>query len=258
LFDICAARPSPIPFYGELGSVNPVVVLPGAARRRGKEVAAEVAAAILLRGGQVCTRPGLVFVPSRGADEFVACLRVAVRSAMPVVPLNEGIGAAYAAALADRAGRLGEVPGPPPESDTMTPRILEVPAEGFVVADLDLLREECFGPTAVLVRYSTTADLGEAIASLAPRLVAGLYADDEDRPTAAAVLPLLSAGSGRLVWNGPTTTLHVGRATHHGGGFPASTAEGTTSVGVHAIDRWLRPIAFEGFPNDLLPTRLRG
>ncbi|HEX5569546.1 MAG TPA: hypothetical protein VFY14_21940 [Streptomyces sp.] len=119
-----------------------------------------------------------------------------------------------------------------------------------------VLLRECSGPYALVVRYRDTEDLTGALGALALSLVCAPHADDADGDTARDLLPLLAAGAGRVAWNDATCGLRVGWATHHGGGYPASTASGTTSVGAAAIGRWLRPVAYQGVPTEFLPAEL--
>jgi NADP-dependent aldehyde dehydrogenase len=264
LFDLCAARPSPIPFYGELGSVNPAVVLPGAARNRPADLARVLADSVLTRGGQVCTKAGLLFLPEGTAGDAVLELLLArvAESPRPVL-LNPSIRAAYVAGTAARAALPGtrvltrDEPVEGGRLDPVPPVLLTTCAAALRENPGSVLFEECFGPCAVVVRYRDTEDLTGALAALAPSLVCALHADDADGDTARALLPLLAAGAGRVVWNDATCGLRVGWATQHGGGYPASTASGTTSVGAAAIGRWLRPVAYQGVPAAFVPDELR-
>ncbi|WP_327241794.1 aldehyde dehydrogenase family protein [Streptomyces sp. NBC_01320] len=264
LFDLCAARPSPIPFYGELGSVNPAVVLPGAARNRPVDLARVLADSVLTRGGQVCTKAGLLFLPKDADGDAVleALLARVTGTAWPVL-LNSSICAAYVAGTAARAALPGvrvltrDEPSAGGRLDPVPPVLLTTDAATLRENPGSALSEECFGPCALVVRYRDTEDLTAALAALAPSLVCALHADDADGDTARAVLPLLAAGAGRVVWNDATCGLRVGWATQHGGGYPASTASGTTSVGAAAIGRWLRPVAYQGVPAGFLPDELR-
>ncbi|MCX4390103.1 aldehyde dehydrogenase family protein [Micromonospora peucetia] len=262
LFDLCAARPLPIPFYGELGSVNPAVVLPHAARSP-ERVIEPLVTSMLARGGQVCTKAGLVFLPD-DAEDLADRLRQRMLDAPRPVLLNPSITAAYAAGTARRAALDGvEVLSGDAAATGAGDRspVSPVLLATTVVSLLDDanadLRDECFGPYAVLVRYRSVAELRTALAALPSSLVAGVYATDGDLPDARDVLPVLVDRAGRVVWNQPTSGLRVGWATHHGGGYPASTASGTTSVGATAIRRWLRPSALQGWPAALLPAELR-
>jgi NADP-dependent aldehyde dehydrogenase len=262
LFDRCASRPVPIPFYGELGSVNPAVVLPHAARTPGPVMEALVTS-VLTRGGQVCTKAGLIFVPTSDADHLVDQLCQRMASARNPVLLSASITAAYASGVAKRAALSGvDVlcvgnAATAQERAPVAPVLLATSVAGLLDAANADLREECFGPLAVLVRYGSVAELHRGLAALPSSLVSALYAADDDLADAKSVLPTLVERSGRVVWNEPTTGLRVGWATHHGGGYPASTASGTTSVGATAIRRWLRPSGMQNWPDVLLPSELR-
>ncbi|WP_069816413.1 aldehyde dehydrogenase family protein [Streptomyces sp. TP-A0874] len=262
LFDLCAARPEPIPFYGELGSVNPVVVLPSAGSARPAGIVAALEASLLVRGGQVCTKGGLIFVPDQCAD-VVDGLRDRLAAAPEPVLLSPSIRQAYLAGTAERAALPGcevlftrNVSGDTGGSP-VPPLLLSTDVETLLDPGHRSLLTECFGPYAVVVRYRDTAELARALAALPASLVCAVHADPEDTSAVRDLLPLLAAGSGRVVWNGPTAGLRVGWATHHGGGYPASTASGTTSVGAAAIKRWLRPSSLQGLPAELLPEELR-
>ncbi|SBT43116.1 aldehyde dehydrogenase family protein [Micromonospora narathiwatensis] len=262
LFDLCAARAEPIPFYGELGSVNPAVVLPYAARTP-DAVIEPLVTSMLTRGGQVCTKAGLVFLPD-DAEDLADRLRRRMAAAPHPVLLNASIAAAFPAGTAKRAALDGvEVlcgDGPVAgagERGPVRPVLLATTVTGLLADANADLREECFGPYAVLVRYRSVAELRTALAVLPASLVAGVYGTDDDLTDARGVLDVLVDRAGRVVWNQPTSGLRVGWATHHGGGYPASTAAGTTSVGATAIRRWLRPSALQGWPTALLPDELR-
>lgn len=264
LFDLCAARPSPIPFYGELGSVNPVVVLPAAARDRPAALARVLADSVLTRGGQVCTKAGLLFLPEGAdGDAVLEALSARVAEAAWPVLLNPSIRAAYVLGTAERAALPGvrvltrHRPAGESPADPVPPVLLTTGAATLREDPESVLTEECFGPCALVVRYRDTEDLTAALTALAPSLVCALHADDTDADTARALLPLLAAGAGRVVWNDATCGLRVGWATQHGGGYPASTDSATTSVGAAAIGRWLRPVAYQGVPAGFLPDELR-
>lgn len=256
LFDRCAARPRPIPFYGELGSLNTVVVTPGAIRRNAADVAATIGDAMLARHGQMCTKPGLVLAPASD-DEFVACLAERVDGTGPVRLLDEATRRRFRDVLSSQAGsatvrvRAG---GPDATGDDVRPTLLEIAAHDFLTGP-DVLRDECFGPAALVVRYADDAERDAVLDAVPAALVAGLHADaDTERDLAERLIARLTRIAGRVVWDGPTTGLRVGWASHHGGGYPASTASSQTAVGAAALRRWLRPVSVQGLPNDLLPA----
>ncbi len=253
---LAAERPRPIPFFGELGSVNPVFVTADAARERGAAIAEGWVASFTLGAGQFCTKPGLLVAPR---DES---LRAAAQSAAQDVGgqgmLTEAIRETYLRGLSERLESTGvEVlagGGWDAATDTVTPTLVSVSIDA-VLADPALL-EECFGPTSILVEYTDEKqmlDLAEALPGL---LSAGVHGQGGEA-IIAELLPRLVAHAGRVLWNGWPTGVAVTWSMHHGGPFPATTAAATTSVGAAAVDRFLRPVTWQGMPQEILPVPLR-
>ena len=259
LFDLAAARPVPIPFYGELGSLNPVLVTERLAAARPEQTAAGLVGSYTLGQGQFCTKPGLVLVPAGAAgDTLVTAAIEAAKAVAPGALLDSRMRAnfldGFAARAADPGVRtLAMAEAAPDDGDPQAVRagLLEVDA-----ADVsgDLL-EECFGPVTVLVRYRDPAEAEEVLSRLGGNLTATLHAEP-DEPDAAAWLARLSRFAGRVIFGGWPTGVAVAPAMTHGGPYPATTSP-TTSVGGTAIDRWLRPVTFQTVPAALLPEELR-
>ena len=256
LLDLVNARPEPIPFYGELGSLNPLVVTPGAAAARGAAIAEGLAASITGSAGQLCTKPGLVFVPAGEAgDELVEELAAILGESVAQPLLNVGIANSYREIL----GRLTSTPG---VTAAVTAQEQSEPAwaaVGLLVtgsAGLPEVLEECFGPAAVVVRYADEADLVAALKQVPGSLTASLHSEPDEsaltRRLAEAVAPI----AGRLVFNGFPAGVRVSWAQHHGGPWP-STNTLHTSVGVTAVRRFLRPMVWQDAPQELLPEELR-
>jgi NADP-dependent aldehyde dehydrogenase len=255
LFDLAVSRPEPIPFYGELGSVNPAFVTPGTAAQRGEEVATGFVGSVSLGNGQFCTKPGLLFVPAgSGLEDRVAAL-VGEKPATPM--LSEQIRSGYSAALAGLAERpgvrviAGEVE---PEGDP-SPTILAATASDLL-SDPEALTQECFGPAAIVVSYSSEEELLAVAQVFDGQLTATIHGEGQE-PVTSALQKLLSERVGRVVWNGWPTGVSVSYAQHHGGPYPATTSVQTTSVGTAAIDRFLRPVTFQDAPDDVLPPALQ-
>jgi NADP-dependent aldehyde dehydrogenase len=258
LFDLAAARPSPIPFYGELGSLNPVLITERAAETRPAEIAAGLVASYTLGQGQFCTKPGLVLVPAgQAGDALTRSARETAAEAAPGALLDARMREHFLAGFAARAAApgvrtLAAAAAAPSDDAPQAVRagLLEVDA-----ADLggDLL-EECFGPVTVLVRYRDAADAETVLSSLGGNLTATLHAESGE-PDAAAWLTRLSRFAGRVVFGGWPTGVAVAPAMTHGGPYPATTTP-TTSVGGTAIDRWLRPVTYQTVPPELLPPEL--
>jgi NADP-dependent aldehyde dehydrogenase len=263
LAKICAGREVPIPFYGELGAVNPVVVLPGAAGSRAAEIAAGFAGSLTLGAGQFCTNPGLLFVP---ADDMAlhAGIADAVTGSSGGPMLSERIYDGYEASLAEieahpavtaiAAGTTGEGPW------GATPRLFRTSLEDFA-ADIPVLSRERFGPAGLMISYPSVEDLLPVLASLGGNLVGTVHLDTASPPDVAAgrrVVAVLERIAGRIVCNGWPTGVAVNAAQHHGGPWPATTAPAYTSVGSAAIRRWLVPVAYQNFPAEMLPAGLDG
>jgi NADP-dependent aldehyde dehydrogenase len=254
LFDIASARPDPIPFYGELGSVNPVVVLPGAARARAAAIATEYAGSLTLGAGQFCTNPGLLFVPDDSTLLTELARAVAATSTGPM--LNERIRNSYVDTTSGvELNPLAE--GTPADGAwSVTPRAWSVDLESFT-AELDHLTEEIFGPAGLVITYSSVDELLPTLSRLDGSLTASVHATDDEPDVAAAVAAALKPLVGRLIYNGWPTGVAVCWAMHHGGPWPASTAPSHTSVGGTALRRWQVPIAYQNWPQPLLPPELR-
>ncbi len=259
LADLAAARPVPIPFYGELGALNPLVVGRAAARSRGGPIGEGLAGSFMLGVGQFCTKPGLALIPSSvDSAELVQVLVDRVNAAGAGTMLSARTADAFASGI-DRLlaapgvevlarGGAGAAAG-----FWGSPLLLRAPAEALQGP----LLEECFGPELVLVEYDTDDDALAILGRLGPALTASIHADDDDRPLATRILEHVQHTAGRIVWNGYPTGVAVAWATHHGGPYPATTNALHTSVGTSAIRRWLRPLCFQDVPQDLLPDEIR-
>jgi NADP-dependent aldehyde dehydrogenase len=255
LFDLAASRPDPIPFYGELGSVNPVFVTRAAAARRGAEIWAGFVGSYTLGQGQFCTKPGVLVAPAEaGAGPALATLLAGVAAA-PLLNghIADGHRAARAALAAHphvRTAVDGDVTG-----DRAGPTLLTTTA-AELLADPEGLLVEAFGPTALLVTYTHEHDLTAIARALDGQLTATVHAEPDDAITAVLIRELTER-VGRIVYNGWPTGVSVTDAMHHGGPYPASTAPLHTSVGAAALARVLRPIAFPDVPDSALPSPLR-
>lgn len=253
LIKAMSARDEPIPFFGELGSVNPVVITPGAARARAAELAEGLVASFTLGAGQFCTKPGLVFVPE--SPEFGDAVRTRVDSLPGATLLTERITDSFLE-VADRLESVGGVRvlarGSATGADTQAPVVLTTTLEGFLEHS-DALLEECFGPATLLVEYGTQDEVVAALARVTGTLTATVHSEpDED---VDALVSLLAERSGRVVFDGWPTGVSVTWGQHHGGPWPATNSQ-HTSVGATAIRRFLRPIAYQGAPTRVLPADL--
>jgi len=255
LFDLAVSRPEPIPFYGELGSVNPAFVTPDAGAQRADDVVAGFVGSMSLGNGQFCTKPGLLFVPAgTGLEDRVAAL-AGERPAAPM--LSEHIRSGYSEALAQLAERPGArvIAGKVnPEGDP-APTVLATTVSDLL-ADSEAMTQECFGPAALVVSYGSEDELLAAARVLEGQLTATIHSSRQE-PVTSALLEVLTERVGRVVWNGWPTGVSVTYAQHHGGPYPATTSVQTTSVGTAAIDRFLRPVTYQDAPDDVLPPALQ-
>ena len=265
LFDLAQSRDVPIPFYGELGSVNPLVVTPRAAEERAVALGEGLVSSVTLGSGQFCTKPGLLFVPrGEAGDELVAAA---------VAALERGSGATMlTTAIRDRfeegTVRLDAAPGlrrlalsarAPSDAGSFA-ALYEMD-----LATLPLEREavmtEYFGALAIVVRYDALEGLLEALDSLEAALTFSLHVGDADErggpdEAAPALLAVGARRAGRVIVNGFPTGVGVSWSMHHGGPYPASTNALHTSVGATAVRRWLRPVSYQGVPAAWLPPAL--
>jgi NADP-dependent aldehyde dehydrogenase len=260
LFDLAAARPVPIPFYGELGSINPVVVMPEAAVNGAEELAAGLVASFTQGTGQFCTKPGLVLVPAGSPLVQASAQRVSTVAPGPM--LGDRLRTAYR----DGRDRMAVAPGIRvlafPDGDEDAPGAWARPAlfstdVATLLAAPNLLLAENFGPSTVLIEWSDPADVLAAVDILEGSLTATLHAHPADDPELIARLATaLTRRCGRLIWGGWPTGVAVSWAMHHGGPYPATTAAAYTSVGAAAVSRFVRPVCYQAVPEQFLPPEL--
>lgn len=250
LLELATLRDVPIPFYGELGSINPVVVGPAAASARATEILDGYAASFTLGAGQFCTKPGVLFWPAAVSLPQEWLSSVEGISVHPM--LNESLRAGYLKTLEQQSTVAGFRIAASAEAGAT---VLTTTA-GTIRSNPHAL-EECFGPATVVATYAGIEDLLGALETITGSLTASVHADPEDADWTGQVLPTLEERAGRVIWGQWPTGVAVTRTQHHGGPFPATTSPLYTSVGTHAIDRFLRPIAYQNFPLDLLPPALR-
>lgn len=254
LYDLAVSRPEPIPFYGELGSLNPVFVTRAAMRTRGEEILTGYVESATLGNGQFCTKPGVVFVPEEAElDALVAGFTG--RAAGPL--LNDRV----AQGFADSLGGLIEHPATEVlvqgerTEEGWSPSLLRTDLDSLQ-ANADELLEECFGPATLVVTYADERRLLETAKVLGGQLTVTVHGQEDD-DLAPALLSLGASLAGRVIWNGWPTGVAVTHAMTHGGPYPATTAPLHTSVGSTAIRRFLRPVSFQSVPQSLLPRELR-
>ncbi len=254
LFDLAASRPEPIPFYGELGSVNPVFVTRAAAEARSQQIADGFAASMTLGVGQFCTKPGVLLVPDGSAltRQVVEAVRATAGGPMLTDAIRDGFYGSLDP-LADRDD-VELLAGSAERLDQPTPTVYATDAATFLAHPEELL-EEHFGPAALLVRYGSDDELRAVAHSLHGQLTATVQGEDGDR--VGDLVEVLAAKAGRVLFNGWPTGVSVSYAQQHGGPYPATTAPHFTSVGTASIARFLRPVAYQDTPDAVLPPALQ-
>jgi NADP-dependent aldehyde dehydrogenase len=252
------ARPVPIPFFGELGSANPLVVTRSGAVRS-SEIGIGVAESMTLGVGQFCTKPGLIFVPNGDeGNALVAAIVETLEKLSDMTMLSVGIATHFRQGVNVLDGlattRLyGDSNGY--AEAHVGASLFEVSAGTFAKA-ATTLRDECFGPVALVIRYDDVDDLRGALEVSDAALTFSLFVGDSDRDE-KWILELAARKAGRVIVNGYPTGVGVSWSMQHGGPWPSTTNAAATSVGAAAIDRWLRPVTYQGVPEGLLPAALR-
>lgn len=262
LMDLIAGRDEPIPFYGELSSLNPLVITPGAAAARATEIADGLFGSFTLGSGQFCTKPGVAFVPhGEGGDALVARLVERATDAAASVLLNGRIASSFdeirdrlvaegavdvlarGSAGRDAAGGAGF---------SAAPTVLGVQASALTPE----IAEEAFGPLLVVARYADDRDILTALDAVPDSLTATVHSEPAEVDAVTGLVAALAPRVGRLVFDGYPTGVRVSWAQHHGGPWPATNSQ-HTSVGVSAMRRFLRPLAYQDAPEAVLPDELR-
>nr|WP_298104839.1 aldehyde dehydrogenase (NADP(+)) [uncultured Shinella sp.] len=254
LFNLCAARPEPIPFFGELGSVNPMFVLPEAVKARAESLGQGWAGSLTMGAGQFCTNPGIAIVQDGAdADRFTAAAVEALAKVAPQTMLTDGIAKAYQDGQARFEGRNTVKPLLTTESTgrNALPNLFEISGDQFL-AD-HALSEEVFGPLGLVVRVSSVDEMVKLARNFEGQLTATIHMDAGDLADAKRLRPFLERKAGRVLVNGFPTGVEVVDSMVHGGPYPASTNFGATSVGTMSIRRFLRPVSYQNFPEGLLP-----
>lgn len=259
LFDLCARREEPIPFFGELGSVNPVFVLDDALATRGVGIARDWAASLIMGVGQFCTNPGLlVLQDGEAAEAFISEVVTALSQISAQTMLTPEIAASFQAGVEMLAANGGDVVCRVGGASARqaAPALLTTDARRFLAEPL--LAEEIFGPLGLIVTVSSADERKTLAEGLRGQLTCTLQIEAGDIEEAKALMPVLERKAGRLLVNGFPTGVEVCDAMVHGGPYPASTNFGATSVGTLAIRRFLRPVCYQNMPEALLPEDARG
>ncbi|MDE2859064.1 MAG: aldehyde dehydrogenase (NADP(+)) [Chloroflexota bacterium] len=262
IYDAAAARPRPIPVYAEMGSVNPVVITQAALANRADDIADGLVGSITLGTGQFCTNPGLILLEeSAASQDFIADVTEKMRAAPEGVLLNAAIEQGLQSAVSQTRDNPnislltgGEAVA---DSDSFCFRNTVMQTTASAIRADDALQVEHFGPVTLFVLCEDGEDLRETVNALEGNLTSTMHAEEDELESIGDLLHQLREKAGRVIWNGFPTGVAVIPAMQHGGPYPATTAPSTSSVGVNAIYRFMRPIAFQNVPDALLPDPLK-
>jgi NADP-dependent aldehyde dehydrogenase len=262
LYDAGVSRPDPIPVYAEMGSINPVIVLPRAMVERAEPIAGAFINSVTLGVGQFCTNPGLVLALETPAlDRFFAEVERAAQAVAPSTMLHAGIARTFAGGVS----RLAETPGveivatstTAPNPGKTEGQVAIFTTTPDALQEFPHLTEEVFGPTSTIVRCRTRAELEGVVRGLSGHLTASVHGTPEDLVEYRDLIALLETKVGRIIFNGFGTGIEVCAAMHHGGPYPATTDGQFTSIGPAGIYRFARPVCYQDFPDPALPEALR-
>ena len=259
LMQIAAGRAEPIPVFAEMSSVNPVVLLPAALAGQAAELAQGFVGSLALGVGQFCTNPGIVLaLEGEGLQQFIDAAAAAVNALNPAVMLTKGIHSAYDRGVERMAAQGARLLARGPESSARNcARAALFSVAGAGLLEHPGLAEETFGPASLIVRCAAIEELRAILERFEGQLTATLHMQAADQELAQELLPTLERKAGRIIVNSWPTGVEVCHAMVHGGPFPATADGRSTSVGTLAIDRFLRPVCYQGFPDALLPAELR-
>lgn len=257
--DAAATRPDPIPVFAEMGSLNPVILLPSALQRNSAGIAQMLAKSITTDAGQFCTKPGIILLPSTSEGSLFMEHLKALGGSLETFPmLHQGIYGAYNKGV-DKLRSLPEVQTilhKPGRQNSLEADIHFLFSDSGNFLSHGLMRQEYFGPLSILVSWESLAEIETILRSIGGQLTASIFAGEND-PLAEAILPLLEECSGRIIANGVPTGVEVNAAMQHGGPWPASSDSRFTAVGPAALLRFVRPVSYQNFPETLLPDYLR-
>lgn len=260
LYDLAAKRDEPIPVFAEMGSINPVVILPQALNNRAEAIAKTYAGSITLGTGQFCTNPGLIIgVKSVGLTSFVNTLAEAIVKVEPSCMLHPNIAGAYETNKSKALSQSGikVLAGYENDIEPNYARQVVTTVEGDTFLNNPTLHHEVFGPFSLVVQCEDKQQLEKIISNLEGQLTGTIISDDNEVAEYSNVVSALQNRVGRIIFNGVPTGVEVCPSMQHGGPYPASTDSRFTAVGVDSIKRFVRPFSFQDWPNDLLPDELK-
>jgi len=257
LYNLCTQRAHPIPFYGEMGSINPVFALPNSLKNSAADIASGWVDSLNLGAGQFCTNPGLVVLPKGDdANEFINQVQQKIPAIGTCQMLTEGIAKSYIDGVNSIKAISGieEIFSSSSELNAISPNVLSTSASTWI--NNQSLHEEVFGPFALIIIAEDTQEMLDVANHLDGQLTATVFMQPDDHNAASDLVQILEQKAGRILANGYPTGVEVAESMVHGGPYPASTFVATTSVGTAAIQRFLRPVCYQDMPDNLLPEEL--
>ena len=260
LYNLAATRKNPIPVFAEMGSVNPVIVLPKALENRGEELAKTYAGSITLGTGQFCTNPGLILgIKGEILDNFVNILVTNFVKVTPSCMLHPNILKAYETNKSDVTQQEGLRVVGAYEGEVQPNYAQQVvtEVEGEIFLENSNLHQEVFGPFSMIVKCENKIELEQIISQLEGQLTGTLISDEDEVNAYPEIVAALQNRVGRVIFNGVPTGVEVCPSMVHGGPYPASTDSRFSAVGIHSIARWVRPFSYQDWPNELLPEELK-
>jgi len=260
LFDLACQRAQPIPVFAEMSSINPVILLPDTLVQQAEKTAAALVGSITQGVGQFCTNPGLIVaIQNDGLNRFVKSLSEGINNALPGIMLHQGIADNYNKRLAHTLEQKGVTVEGESSSNASEnqgkPLVASTSASTFIKNTL--LAEEVFGPFSLIVKCKDINELHAVVNHLKGQLTTSIFGDESEIAKYSSLVNMLIEKAGRLIINGVPTGVEVCPSMNHGGPFPATTDSRFTAVGIDAIKRFARPVAFQSFPNSLLPEELQ-
>ena len=260
LLDLAAKREEPIPVFAEMGSVNPVIILPEAIHKNGKSLAKTYAGSITLGTGQFCTNPGLLLgIKSAELTAFIQNLGKEILQIQPSVMLHPNIIGAYEVSKNNTMAQ-SNIEVVAQYQDEVQPnfaRQMITTVEGQTFLENSTLHQEVFGPFSIVVQCEDSHQLEKIISQLEGQLTGTIIAENDEIVSHSKIIEALQNRVGRIIYNGVPTGVEVSPSMVHGGPYPSSTDSRFTAVGINSIKRWVRPFSFQDWPNTLLPDELK-
>ena len=259
LLDMASKREEPIPVFAEMGSINPVVIMPDAMKKRGAEIGTTMAGSITLGVGQFCTNPGLILTVGTDTEEFTSALAEGIQASKPFTMLHKGISASYSKLKEETLGQSGVsvISESTDEGNSSQGRPTVATVSGSEFLANTNLHREVFGPFSLVVQCSDSDQLTQVISELDGQLTGTIFSETNELASNSDIVDALLSRVGRIIHNGVPTGVEVCPAMQHGGPYPATTDSRFSAVGADAIKRFARPVSFQDWPQELLPVELK-